>query len=86
MAKITSLRGPVESIDGRLMLRIPLAAGGNELVACSRGIGESDGEFLSIHIMDWLAEKLGVSEGSIVAVDNANGKFNIRRADEDHAA
>jgi hypothetical protein len=33
MAKITSLRGPVESIDGKLMLRIPLAAGGSELVA-----------------------------------------------------
>lgn len=86
MAKITSLRGPVESIDGKLMLRIPLAAGGSELVACSRGIGESDGQFLSIHIMDWLAEKLGISEGSIVAVDNADGKFNVRPVDGDHAA
>jgi len=83
MAKITSLRGPVENIDGKLMLRIPLAAGGSELVACSRGIAESDGEFLSIHIMEWLAAKLGIGEGSIVSVDNANGKFNIRPADGD---
>ena len=84
MAKITSLRGPVESIDGKLMLRIPLAAGGSKLVACSRGIGESDGEFLCIHIMDWFVEKLSISEGSIVAVDNADGKFNIRPVDGDH--
>ena len=82
MAKVTSLRGPVESLDGKLMLRIPLAAGGSELVACSRGIGIVDGEFLSIHIMDWLAKKLSIGESSIVSVDNADGKFNIRPADE----
>ena len=29
MPKITSLRGPGERLDGKLMLRIPLAAGGS---------------------------------------------------------
>jgi hypothetical protein len=82
---ITSLSGPVESIDGKLMLRIPLETGGRELVACSRGIGEVDGDFLSIHIKDWLAERLGISEGSTVVVDNANGKFNIRLSDGESA-
>jgi hypothetical protein len=78
MANVTTLTGPVENIDGKLLLRIPLDAGGSELVAASRGIGVVEGEFLSIEIMDWLAKKLGISEGSLVAVDNVNGKFNIR--------
>ena len=81
MDKITSLQWPVEKIDGKLMLRIPLEAGGKDLAACARVIGQVDGEFLSIHIMGWLAQKLGISEGSRVAVDNANGKFNIRVCD-----
>jgi hypothetical protein len=81
MDKVTSLQGPVEKIDGKLMLRIPLEAGGKDLVACSRGIGQIDGEFLSIHILDWLAQKLGISEGSRVSIDNANGKFNIHVCD-----
>lgn len=86
MAEITSLQGPVEKFDGKLMLRIPLAAGGSELAACSRGIGLIDGEFLSIHIMDWFAEKLDIVDGSIVSVDNANGKFNIKLVDTDDVA
>ena len=81
MAQTTSLSGPVESIGGKLFLRIPLAAGGSELVACSGGIGKVEGEFLSIEIMDWLAQKLGISEGSLVTVDNANGKFNMRHGE-----
>jgi hypothetical protein len=80
MANVTTLTGPVENIDGKLLLRIPLDAGGSELVAASRGIGVVEGEFLSIEIMDWLAKKLGISEGSLVTVDNVNGKFNIRHS------
>ena len=78
MENVTSLNGPVEKIDGKLMLRIPLAAGCTAFIECSRSIGEVDGEYLNIVIQDWLAEKLGISEGSLVTVDNANGKFNIR--------
>jgi orotate phosphoribosyltransferase len=77
MENITSLKGPVESIDGQLVLRIPLAAGGSQLVECSRGIGEVQGECLKVSIPEWLAEKLGISAGSQVRVDNYDGKFNI---------
>lgn len=77
MTEITSLQGPVESIDGKLMLRIPLNAGGAELVECSRGIGRTDEGFLSVVIQPWLATTLNIHEGSIVAVDNRDGKFNI---------
>jgi hypothetical protein len=82
MEDITSLQGPLENIDGKLILRIPLAAGGQALVACSRGIGVVDGDFLTVVIQPWLSSKLGISAGSIVTVDNRNGKFNIRPSDE----
>jgi hypothetical protein len=86
MEDATSLKGPLESFDGKLMLRIPLAAGGQALVASSRGIGVVDGDFLTVVIPPWLSAKLGVSDGSIVTVDNRNGKFNIRPSDERPAA
>jgi hypothetical protein len=73
----TYLEGPVEKIDGELVLLIPLEAGGDQLIECSRGISALEGEFLKVVIKDWLAVKLGIDEGSKVAVDNRNGKFNI---------
>lgn len=77
MAAPTSLSGPVEKLDGQLFLRIPLAAGGNELVDCSRGIGSVANGMLIVEILPWLAEKLKICEGSLVTVDNRKGKFNI---------
>jgi hypothetical protein len=32
MTDIVSIEGPVELVDGKLMLRIPLSAGGDKLV------------------------------------------------------
>ena len=76
-----SIGGPVEQIDGQLVLRIPLGAGGSELIECSRGVGNVEGEFLVIVIQTWLAEKLGLFAGSNVVVDNAEGKLNIHSND-----
>jgi len=78
MASPTSLTGPIEKIDGRLFLRIPLAAGGGELVECSRGISTVADDMLVVEILPWLAEKLKIGEGSLVTVDNHDGKFNIQ--------
>ena len=75
--EVTSLRGPVTKVEGKLMLRIPLDAGGDQLMECARGISEVDGEYLNVVVPDWLAVKLKIAEGSVVSVDNANGKFNI---------
>jgi len=87
MAEVTSLQGPVELYRGQLTLRIPLGAGGDKFVHCTRGIGEVDGEYPNIVIRAWLAEKLGVCHGSLVSVDNRDGKFNITLvADEDRLA
>jgi hypothetical protein len=77
-ADTVSLTGPVERIDGELTLRIPLAAGGAALAPAAARIGTVDEKYLSIVIKPWLAEQLGISEGSLVDIDNIDGRFNIR--------
>jgi len=64
------------SIRLRLTLRIPLAAGGDRLAPLARGIGDTDGEYLNVVIPPWLAGKLRIGAGSLVVVDNKNGKFH----------
>ena len=76
-----SIGGPVERVDGRLVLRIPLEAGGRILAECARGISSIENDLLVVVIPDWLAQKLGLFAGSQVIVDNKNGKFNIQGND-----
>jgi formylmethanofuran dehydrogenase subunit D len=80
MSDIISLEGPLELMDGELVVCIPLNAGGDKFVALTKQIGRVVGENLVIVIKPWLAEKLSVSEGSLVVVDNRYGKFNITRS------
>ena len=80
MSDEISLEGPVELIDGKLTLQIPLTAGGDKLAPLARGIGEVDGENLNVVIQPWLAKNLRIGEGSLVLVDNYNGKFTITRS------
>jgi hypothetical protein len=80
MEEIISIEGPVELVEGQLMLRIPLSVGGDKLAPLAKGIGEKDNENLNVIIKPWLAEKLRISEGSLVIVDNKNGKFTITRS------
>jgi hypothetical protein len=75
--EITSLTGPVEKIDGKLTLVIPLIAGGDRFIECSRGISQIQGEYLKIVIPEWLAGMLRIEEGHSVSIDNKDGKFNI---------
>jgi len=78
MSNPTSLKGPVELIDGKLTLMIPLNVGGSDLVACTKGIAKIEGEFLKITFPDWLVSKLGwIQNGTILEVDNKGGKFNF---------
>ena len=71
------LEGPVLKIEGKLTLIIPLSVGGSDLVECSRGISEVQGDFLKIVIPEWLAGLLRIDEGDIVRVSNTDGKFEI---------
>ena len=81
MAEIVSLEGPVEIVDGELVILIPLEAGGAALAPFAKGIGTIEGEFLKVVIQPWLAEKLRIGAGSLVIVDNANGKLTITRSE-----
>ena len=80
MADTISIEGPVELVDGDLVLRIPLLVGGDKLAPLAHGIGHIEGDYLCVVIKPWLAEKLGIDAGSIVVVDNKNGKFTISRS------
>jgi hypothetical protein len=80
MDQITTLEGPVDRVDGALVLQIPLEYGGAALADSARGISKIQGEDLIITIPDWLAEKLGITERVTVIVDNRGGKFNITLA------
>ena len=79
-SEIISIEGPIELHGDQLALRIPLEAGRSGLAPLARGIGVVDGEFLIVVIKPWLAEKLNVTLGSLVVVDNKNGKFTITRS------
>lgn len=81
MADITYLQGPVEKVDGKLVLSIPLSAGGDQFIECSKTISELNGEYLKITIPEWLAGMLRIDEGSMVSIDNKDGKLNIRPID-----
>lgn len=77
MSDLISIQGPVESIDGKLVLRIPRAAAGDELASLAHGIGRIEGHCLVVVVEQWLAAKLRIGEGSLVIVDNRDGKFNL---------
>jgi ribulose-5-phosphate 4-epimerase/fuculose-1-phosphate aldolase len=80
MDDFISIEGPVELIGGELTLRIPMSEGGQELAPFAHGIGQIEGDYLNVVIKPWLAEKLRITEGSLVLVDNQNGKFTITRS------
>lgn len=77
MEELISLTGPVERVAGKLVLIIPLDAGGDKLHSVCKQISLLDGPNLIITIPDWLAGTLRIDEGSLVSVDNRNGKLNI---------
>ena len=77
MEEVKFLEGPVLKVNGELVLFIALSAGGDDLIECSRGISEVQGEFLKISIPCWLASVLRIEEGDLVSVHNTGGRFHI---------
>lgn len=75
-----SLHGRLEMYKGDLVIRIPLEVGGDQLAPFAKGIGTVEDGFLTVVIQPWLAEKLRVSDGSWVYVDNNDRKFTITRS------
>jgi hypothetical protein len=74
---VTSVQGPVETVNGELTLRIPLEAGGARLARCARGVGNVDAGCLNVVIPRAVADAARMHEGCLVGVDNRRGRFNI---------
>jgi hypothetical protein len=77
MEEVMLLEGAVMKVSGELVLFVPLNGGGDELVECSRGISEVQGEFLKIVIPTWLARLLRIEEGDLICVHNSDGRLHI---------
>lgn len=75
--EVFEMAGPVEEENGKLVLRIPLAMGGHEFTHVTESISEIDGPYLKIMLPQWLVQKLDLREGSRVAIDNRDRKFNM---------
>lgn len=73
--------GPVEADAAGLVLRIPLVEGGRELARSARGIGRVEGDQLIVRVPAFLAENLRIGQGSLVVVDNLEGKFRMTRSE-----
>jgi hypothetical protein len=72
---------PLEVVDGKLVLRIPLADGGGAFVEATRGFATVDAEALTVEIPESFAEQLGLRDGTVVLVENRNGEFSIGPVD-----
>jgi|AmaraimetFIIA100_FD_contig_121_87551_length_5012_multi_5_in_0_out_0_2 hypothetical protein len=71
------LQGPIELIEGRWLMRIPLVAGGAQLLSSTRGIGRVVADVLEIEVPAKLIKRLGLRDGQTVSVHNKGGKFTF---------
>lgn len=74
-----ALEGPVERRGDRLVLRVPLAAGGERLKDAARATAYEEDGSLVVELPDWLSDRMRLHEGATVHVDNRWGKLNISR-------
>jgi hypothetical protein len=75
-----SLEGPVELFNDKLVIRIPLAVGGDHLAPFAAKMGRIEGDHLNVTIPPRLAKRLNIDVGTIVSVDNHDGKFTLARS------
>lgn len=74
-----ALQAPLETRDGRLVFRVPLAHGGDKLQLVAKTTSFVEDGHLVVLIPDWLAARIGLAEGTEVYVDDRWGKLNIAR-------
>lgn len=74
---IVEITGPLEFIEGRWLLRIPLSAGGAQLAPLTRGIGKVVADILEVELSAGLVSKLGLHDGQELTVSNRDGKFTF---------
>lgn len=74
-----ALEGPVERRGGRLVLRVPLSAGGERLRQVATAASYVEDGRLVVVLPEWLLERMALEEGSAVHVDDRWGRLNISR-------
>lgn len=79
---IVSLEGPAEFIANRFVLRIPLAVGGGQLAAAAGSLGKVEHDHLVVTLPRRLVRKLKIEAGTVLSVDNHQGRLNITRSQE----
>jgi hypothetical protein len=75
--EVVSVHGPLERREGKFVLRIPLALGGDRLARYAGTLGAIEGDVLCIDIAASLAAELDWKEGDIVSVENNGGLLSI---------
>ena len=75
--EMVAIRGPLEIIDGKFVLQIPLAEGGDVLAKLAGTMGRIDGDVLRIELPKKLVGELEWKAGDIVSIDNHEGLLNI---------
>lgn len=73
------LQARVQTLNGHLVVYVPLDRGGRELVSVTRGLSDIEGADLKIVIPEWLAREIDVRDGIDVAIDCRNGQFSLTR-------
>jgi hypothetical protein len=71
------IQGPLEFVDGRWLLRIPLGVGGQELAACTSSISIIRGDVLEIELPKKLVRNLRLKEGQHLRVNADGGQFTF---------
>ena len=74
-----SIQAPVESREGRLVLRIPMDAGGAKFQLVAQASSFVEGDDLVVLLPEWLAHRMQLGEGTEVHLDDRWGKLNIAR-------
>jgi hypothetical protein len=74
------MTGPVVEYGEFFWLLIPLKDGGKNFVKCAKGVSVVEDGYLKVYIAANVAKGIGIQNGSIVQIDNLNGKLNVRLA------
>ncbi len=75
--RVVRVEGPLERIDGRWLMRIPLTVGGDVLSATTAGIGRVKGDMLEVELAERLVQNLKLQDGQRLLVHNATGEFTF---------
>jgi len=73
------LRARVQTLNGHLVVYVPLDRGGRQLASVTRGLSDIEGADLKIVIPEWLAQEIDVQDGTDISIDCQNGQFRLTR-------